>query len=57
MVYQGKTKETIDYFTKMGFECPDFMNPPDYFMSILHHESKVNVENYPKYFETYKNKL
>ena len=37
MVYQGKTKDTIEYFDQMGFTCPDFMNPPDYFMSILHH--------------------
>ena len=26
-------------------------------MSILHHESSVNVSNYPKYFETYDKQL
>lgn len=44
---------SVGYFDKMGFTCPEFSNPPDYFMSILHHESTVNVGNYPKYFETY----
>ena len=37
----------------MGFKAPEFSNPPDYLMSIMHHESKVNVSNYPRYFESY----
>lgn len=41
----------------MGFICPEFSNPPDYFMSILHHESSINVSNYPKYFENYDRQL
>jgi hypothetical protein len=52
-VYQGLAKSSVGYFDKMGFTCPEFSNPPDYFMSILHHESSVNVKNYPKYFETH----
>lgn len=49
-VYQGPARASVGYFDKMGFPCPEFSNPPDYFMSILHHESTVNVNNYPKYF-------
>lgn len=52
-VYQGPADKSVGYFNKMGFQCPEFSNPPDFFMSILHHESSVNVSNYPKYFETY----
>ena len=52
-VYQGRAIEVIDYFSKIGFSCPEFSNPPDYIMSIMHHESKTNVDNYPLYFETY----
>ena len=37
MVYQGAAREAVTYFDRMGFICPDFSNPPDYFMSILHH--------------------
>lgn len=48
---------SVGYFDKMGFVCPEFSNPPDYFMSILHHESSVNVSNYPKYFDTYDKEL
>ena len=57
MVYQGAAEQAVTYFDRMGFICPDFSNPPDYFMSILHHESTVNVGNYPKYFETYDKQL
>jgi ABC-type multidrug transport system ATPase subunit len=52
-VYQGLAKDSVGYFDKMGFTCPEFSNPPDYFMSILHHESTVNVSNYQKYFDTH----
>lgn len=41
----------------MGFKSPEFSNPPDYFMSIMHHESPVNVSNYPKYFASYEKEL
>ena len=56
-IYQGRADQSIDYFARMGFPCPEFSNPPDYFMSIMHHESSVNVNNYPKYFETYEKQL
>ncbi|KAL3664394.1 hypothetical protein V7S43_010717 [Phytophthora oleae] len=31
-IYQGKTADVVDYFATCGFECPNFMNPADYFM-------------------------
>lgn len=34
----------------MGFPCPTYSNPMDYMMSIMHGESKVNINNYPTYF-------
>ena len=36
MVYQGRADISIDYFEKIGFKCPEFNNPPDYLMSIVH---------------------
>jgi ABC-type multidrug transport system ATPase subunit len=50
LVYQASAHDSVNYFTQMGFKSPEFSNPPDYFMSIMHHESKVNVSNYPRYF-------
>jgi ABC-type multidrug transport system ATPase subunit len=37
IIYQGAASESISYFSKMGFKSPAFSNPPDYFMSIMHH--------------------
>ena len=37
MIYQGPAKDSTPYFAQMGFNCPEFNNPPDYFMSIMHH--------------------
>lgn len=56
-VYQGPASQSVAYFDRLGFPCPEFSNPPDYFMSIMHHESSVNVSNYPKYFESYDREL
>ena len=57
LVYQGSTNYCLEYFSSLGFECPEFSNPPDYFMSILHHDSEINRKNYPTYFENYQNRL
>ena len=57
LVYQGLAGESAEYFAQMGFRCPEFSNPPDYFMSIMHHESKKNVSNYPKYYQTYNQQI
>lgn len=53
LVYQGPAQQVVDYFGQMGFRTPEYSNPPDYLMSIVHHESKTNVANYPRYFQTY----
>lgn len=57
LVYQGPSVDSVQYFTQMGFKSPEFSNPPDYFMSIMHHESKKNIANYPRYFQTYDQQL
>ena len=56
IIYQGKAGLAVEYFSRnFGLHCPWHVNPADYFMSIIHHESEENVENYPKYFKTYSN--
>lgn len=34
-VYLGPTSEMEAYFSTYGFEVPDRMNPPDYYMDVL----------------------
>ncbi|KAH9119236.1 hypothetical protein LEN26_004365, partial [Aphanomyces euteiches] len=31
-VYFGKASEAVDYFGSLGYQCPSYMNPTDYFM-------------------------
>ncbi|KAF0703182.1 hypothetical protein As57867_007653, partial [Aphanomyces stellatus] len=31
-VYFGKAADSVAYFSSMGFPCPNYMNPTDYFM-------------------------
>jgi hypothetical protein len=35
IVYQGPSKESTKYFSRIGFECPRFANPADFFMKLL----------------------
>lgn len=34
-VYQGKASESLSYFASLGFQCPTFINPADFFMEQL----------------------
>ncbi|KAJ3025449.1 UNVERIFIED_CONTAM: ATP-binding cassette sub- G member 1 [Siphonaria sp. JEL0065] len=39
IVYAGPANGAIEYFTKCGYQCPDFTNPADFlFMSVLNNE-------------------
>lgn len=35
-VYQGSTKDSRKYFSSLGCVCPRYINPPDYYMRLLH---------------------
>jgi len=40
-IYQGEAALAPEYFSKhFGLNVGEFMNPADYFMSVMHHESK-----------------
>ncbi|EAR86486.1 ABC transporter family protein (macronuclear) [Tetrahymena thermophila SB210] len=57
-IYQGKGNlDIIQHFSSIGFNCPKFSNPADYFISIMHSSRQQNVENYQVYFEGYNQKL
>lgn len=35
IVYQGSVKKVEEYFSGLGIDVPERMNPPDYFIDIL----------------------
>lgn len=37
-IYQGYTKNAVDYFGTQGFQCPTFANPADYLMELAHND-------------------
>lgn len=39
IIYFGKADKSVDYFTSIGFKCPEMSNPADYFMSMMSIES------------------
>ncbi|KAJ3077766.1 ATP-binding cassette sub- G member 1, partial [Quaeritorhiza haematococci] len=42
IIYQGPTSNMIDYFSQVGYQCPQFTNPADFlFMSILNNEEGI----------------
>ncbi|KAJ3086461.1 ATP-binding cassette sub- G member 1 [Quaeritorhiza haematococci] len=42
IIYMGPTANIIDYFSKVGYQCPQFTNPADFlFMSILNNEEGI----------------
>ncbi|KAK4524991.1 hypothetical protein GAYE_SCF07G2895 [Galdieria yellowstonensis] len=37
-VYYGPAKEAVNYFSRLGYECPYGFNPADYFIALLTNE-------------------
>ncbi|XP_076805159.1 broad substrate specificity ATP-binding cassette transporter ABCG2-like isoform X2 [Clavelina lepadiformis] len=35
VVYSGPTKSAVEYFSEIGYTCPQFHNPADYFLDIV----------------------
>lgn len=46
IIYFNKASESVDYFTNIGFKCPELSNPCDYFMSMMSIESiELEIED------------
>jgi len=43
ILYFNDSNLAVDYFSGIGFKCPELANPSDYFMSIMSIES-IEVE-------------
>ena len=35
VIYFNNAEFAVDYFSRVGFKCPELSNPADYFMSIM----------------------
>ena len=54
LIYHGTAKQSTKYFYEnFGLGCPEFYNPADYFMSIIHQENVKNRARFPSYFDTF----
>lgn len=55
LIYQGIAKDSIAYFTKIGFSCPIHSNPSDYYMQIMHKEfdSQHCRQRFDNFFNNY----
>eukprot|EP01083_Nonionella_stella_P026518 73020_1 len=57
IVYLGPCSESVDYFAKLGFVCPKYSNPADYFMGILHVESEEDEKRISLLAEIHERKM
>jgi ABC-type multidrug transport system ATPase subunit len=39
IIYFNKSSESVEYFSKLGFQCPELSNPCDFFMAMMSKES------------------
>jgi len=42
MVYSGPTKEVVNYFAKLGYECPKYTNPAEFVMNLVKKDSYIS---------------
>lgn len=58
IIYQGEASATEQYFDKnFNLKVPAYVNPADFFISIMHHEDPENVRRYPDYFRVYNEQI
>ncbi len=56
IMYQGPIEDSVDYFAKLGYPCPQYTNPADHiFMKILNNEDHHGTRDHPE--ETNKQRI
>lgn len=53
ITYQGSASRAKEYFDNLGYVCPQYINPPDHFLSLMHMDSQKNKQNYKGYLTAY----
>ena len=60
IMYQGPARESPAYFNSIGFHCPTFSNPADYYMKVLSITYPKNAQDEKKVnylYSSYQEKL
>jgi len=57
-VYHGPMSESVDYFSSIGYDCPDTFTPTDFFMTLLQDPeiAPLLVDKWNDYVEAVKKK-
>jgi len=55
LVYNGAANGAVDYFASVGYQCPPYTNPADFFIKLIHidHTSKQSAERVEALMEAY----
>lgn len=51
-VYQGPVNAAVRHFGAIGYQCPEFSNPADYFIQITH-SSEKDKKDFTKMYKAY----
>ena len=51
-IYQGPTRDGVQYFSSIGYQCPEYSNPADYFIDLAHPDAK-EPDRFDKLFKGY----
>lgn len=56
VVYYGPANKVVEYFAGIGYQCPDFTNPADFFMKLVHidQSSTESKEKVTEFVNQYK---
>jgi len=60
MIYQGLAKDSVGYFTKLGYIIPTYANPSDYFLKkffVPFNKSQEDIEQVNYLVNSYQNEL
>ncbi|KAK9905029.1 hypothetical protein WJX75_008206 [Coccomyxa subellipsoidea] len=49
LIYMGKWTKSVEYFSSLGYKCPMYTNPSDYYMSLM-----KDAEASPRLVDTWK---
>jgi len=41
-IYNGPAQQSVQYFSSLGYRCPAAMNPADFFLRTLEHQSEIH---------------
>ncbi|ETI39692.1 hypothetical protein F443_14726 [Phytophthora nicotianae P1569] len=56
-VYHGKVREAVPYFASLGYQCPQYMSPVDYFIRQVAVEGEENTMLFKEAWKTRNSEL